>query len=760
MKMTPVNDLNYMNGRWYSTGHDPHFLIEGVTLRGWNRLTFHYNSPEHIPLKLYWDSGKGFSEEQSFIFSEIPQGEGVHTTYLFIPPNSKRLRLDPGEKEIDFVFEELKVKKTTKYNIALSSLKKYLSQKGLKMGKEVLIKSYRVWKNEGAKSLWLRIKQQSGINADGNAIDDYNVWIMRNSLTANRISEIKKQISQFKYKPLISVVVPVYNVEETWLRKCIDSVIDQLYPNWELCIADDSSTKPHIKMVLEEYRNKDQRIKVVYRQENGHISRTSNSGIALAKGEFIALLDHDDELTKDALYENVLLLNSFPDADIIYSDEDKISPNGDRHSPFFKPDWSPDLLMSQMYTCHLTLYRKTLIDKVGGFRVGFEGSQDFDLMLRVSELTDRIYHIPKILYHWRAIPSSTASSSGSKNYTHMAGLRALEETITRRKLSAKVESVENYNNVYLVRYMPQGQPKISIIIPNRNLADTLNSCLKSIFEKTVYSNYEVIVIDNGSNEGSVFEVYEQWKLKEPTRFRMYSLDIPFNYSRLNNFGVTKASGKLLLFLNNDVEVISEDWLDEMAGQAIRPEVGAVGACLYYPDGTIQHAGVVLGVGGIAGHGHSHFPAEHPGYFCRLKVVSNYTAVTAACLMIRKEIFEEVNGLEEELQVAFNDVDFCLKVWQAGYNNVWLPHVKLYHFESKSRGYEDTPEKQKRFLGEVEWMKQRWLELLENDPCYNPNLTKERGDFSINKFNSKDMICTRSIVRQNSGGKKSPVLIES
>lgn len=496
--------------------------------------------------------------------------------------------------------------------------------------------------------------------------------------------------------------------------------------------------------MLEEYCRREPRVKVTFRSDNGHISRSSNSALELATGEYIALLDHDDELTPDALYENVLLMNENRDADVIYSDEDKITMNGQRCDPFFKPDWSPDLLMSQMYTCHLTLYRKELVDKLGGFRVGYEGSQDFDLMLRVSELTNHIYHIPKVLYHWRIIPTSTASGSASKDYTQDAGYRSVQDAIRRRNLPARVEPVFGLSNTYNVKYLPVGNPLVSIIIPSRNMASTLEVCIRSIFKKTSYHNFEVIIVDNGSTEDEVFELYQTWEQKEPQRFRVCTLDIPFNYSTLNNFGVQYAQGELLLLLNNDIEVISENWLTDMAGQAIRPEIGAVGAALYYPDNTLQHGGVILGIGGVAGHSHKHFSANHPGYFNRLSIPSNYTAVTAACLMVRKEVYEEVGGLEEKLQVAFNDVDLCLKIWREGYNNIWLPDVKLYHYESKSRGYEDTPEKVQRFSSEVEWIKSKWGDVLTNDPAYNRNLTLISEDFTIsnctnNKYHNNQAI---------------------
>ncbi|MFD0716758.1 glycosyltransferase [Paenibacillus sp. GCM10027626] len=718
---------------WVATGNDPQFEWNGPLLGGWVQLYYRGKAEEEtVTLQLYYDSGEGMTAE-SFIKVGLLTRNNEHeqSALVKLPNKLKRLRLDPGDKPQTFSLFDFRARKISKLELLSRPLRQFIRTHGLSFAtmKSMISKFILISKRDGLRGAYRKIR----IHAEtpvGAGILEYSDFIRLEQKTNDEYEKLKKEAAGLKYQPLVSVLIPVYNVEENWLRLCIESVQKQIYNNWELCIVDDCSTKLHIKKVLDEVSRTDKRIKVKYREENGHISRTSNDALAMAEGEFIALLDHDDELAVDALYENILLINKHMDADIIYSDEDKISTKGERHSPFFKPDWSPDMLMSQMYTCHLTLYRRNLVEKVGGFRVGYEGSQDYDLMLRVSEHTRNIFHIPKILYHWRSIPSSTALNSSSKNYTHVAGLRALEDTIIRRGLDATVESIEGLANVYLVRYQPVSNPKISIIIPTRNMTRILSDCLDSIFGKTSYNNFEVIIIDNGSDDSAIFDLYKHWLEAQPERFSVHYYDIPFNYSKLNNFGVAQATGELILLLNNDVTVITPDWLAEMAGQAMRSEVGAVGACLYYPDNTLQHGGVILGVGGIAGHSHKNMTANHPGYFGRLKVVSNYTAVTAACLMVRKAVFEEVGGLEEELQVAFNDVDLCLKIWEKGYYNVWLPHVQLYHYESKSRGSEDTPEKMERFKREIEWMTRRWAQLLNNDPCYNPNLSRDRDDFSL------------------------------
>ncbi|MEB3359770.1 MAG: tetratricopeptide repeat protein [Synechococcales bacterium] len=560
---------------------------------------------------------------------------------------------------------------------------------------------------------------------------DYALWLKENSPTSEDFSRMAKTLESLSYQPLISIIMPTYNTPEPLLREAIQSVQDQVYSTWELCIADDASTQESVRAILAEFAEQDARIKVVFREKNGHISASSNSALELATGDYVALLDHDDVLTPDALFEVVALLNEHPEADMIYSDEDKLNEQGQRSDPFFKPDWCPDSFLSRMYTCHLGVYRRALVDQVSGFRVGYEGAQDYDLVLRLTEITNHIFHIPKVLYHWRVHSTSTANGAAAKPYAFDAGRKALEDALVRRYEPGKVIQSTQYAGSYIIRYEIAEHKLVSIIIPTRNLGTILNTCLKSIFDKSTYPNYEVILIDNGSDEQETLDIIKAWESREPNRFKCYDLDIPFNYSRINNYAVEKAKGDYLLFLNNDTEVITPDWIEAMVEQAQRPSSGAVGALLFYPDDTIQHAGVVVGLGGVAGHSHKHFPRHSPGYVRQLLCVNNYSAVTAACLMCRREVFEEVNGFDESLKVAFNDIDLCLKIESKGYNNLCLPHVSLYHYESKSRGYEDTPEKQRRFQQEVYVMKQKWGSIIEHDPCYSPNLTRDREDYSIN-----------------------------
>ena len=529
---------------------------------------------------------------------------------------------------------------------------------------------------------------------------------------------------QLAYQPLISILVPVYQVKPRFLKEMIASVLAQTYDNWQLCLVDDASKRHQqdIYATLKHYAEQDQRIVYKIREQNGHICNTTNDCLSLAQGEYVALLDHDDLLTQDALYEMAAALNGNMDLDIIYSDEDKVDEWGVFSTPYYKPDWSPHALWSKMYTCHLTVYRKSLVDEVGGFRVGFEGSQDYDLILRCSEKTKRIHHIAKVLYHWRIHPESTASAGNVKNYCADAGQKAVQDALSRRGIDASVHQVDGFSTTFLVKPKIIGSPLIDIIIPSRNGAGLLSTCLTSIFKNNAYAHFKVTIVDNNSDEQSFFELTDHWSQQEPERFQVIRDESPFNFSTINNLAVQKTNGDYLLFLNNDTEVISHDWLTGMLGYAQLEEVGAVGVKLLYPDNTIQHAGVATGLLGIAGHVMKHSNRKEHGYYSILQLVTNYSAVTAACLMLSRKKFKQVQGFTEHLQVAFNDVDLCLKIREQGLYNVYLPFVELYHYESKSRGYEDTDEKRERFEKEQLFMRQRWGKSLDNDPFYSPWLT--------------------------------------
>ncbi len=561
--------------------------------------------------------------------------------------------------------------------------------------------------------------------------NDYTEWIRRyDTLTDETRVAMRARIDVFPHKPLISVVMPTYNAKPEWLHEAIASVRKQIYPHWELCIADDASSDTAIRSILEGYANEDPRIKIVFRETRGNISAASNSALNLATGEWIALLDHDDLLAEHALFWTADAINKNPDVRLIYSDEDKIDESGRRLYPYFKCDWNVDLFYSHNLITHLGVYQAELLrNKMGGFREGLEGAQDYDLALRCIEHIEshQIYHIPRVLYHWRMHTGSTAQSSEAKPYAMLAGERALNEHLKRVGIEANAELI---GFGYRVRYaLPNSLPLVSLIIPTHNGFNLIRQCVESILEKTTYSNYEILIIDNRSDDPGTLTYFKS--LKGDSRIRVIRDDRPFNYSALNNAAVKLARGEVVGLVNNDIVVISPDWLSEMLSHALRAGVGAVGAKLWYPNETLQHGGVILGLGGVAGHSHKHLPRHQHGYFGHENLIQSFSAVTAACLIIRKSIYEEVGGLNEaDLQVAYNDVDFCLRVREAGYRNIWTPYAELYHHESATRGYEDTPEKQARFEKEVAYMEQRWGEQILSDPAYSPNLTLDHEDFSL------------------------------
>ena len=560
--------------------------------------------------------------------------------------------------------------------------------------------------------------------------DRYDAWMKRHTPRVADLERMRDMSSFFPIRPLISIIVPAYDTPEVYLRMMIDSVIAQVYPYWELCIVDDASPSGIVADVCNEYAAADARIRFARSSENGHISKASNNALELATGEFVALLDHDDMLAPEALFAVVSLLNRKSDADFIYTDEDKIDDDGKRSGPFFKPDWSPDSFLTRMYTAHLAVFRRSLLESVGGFRTGFEGSQDYDLVLRVSEQTDRIYHVPEVLYHWRIHTGSVTSGAQAKPYAYDAAIKALSEAMARRDEGGWIEHLGEDRGNYVARYEIRRPGKVSVIIPTRDLAADVQRCVDSIFRLTTYPNFEVIVLDNGSVRPETKRLFERLGRMEPERVRIIGHDVPFNYSEINNYAVKQAKGDYFLFLNNDTEVLIDDWMTLMVEQAQRSSIGAVGAKLLYGDGRIQHAGVVIGIGGMAGHAFRNFEASADGYFNFLRTANNYSAVTAACLMTRREVFQEVGGFDEGLAIAYNDVDLCLRMGKAGYRCIYLPYVELLHHESKSRGYDVTDEQENRDQLERLFMERRWQISSFADPHYNKNLTLEREDFSI------------------------------
>jgi len=559
----------------------------------------------------------------------------------------------------------------------------------------------------------------------------YYEWIDHyDTLTSEDRRLIEAHIESFKLKPLISILMPVYNTHEQFLREALNSLLSQYYTNWECCIADDASSNPKIHEVLDTYTKMDPRFKVVFREKNGHISAASNTALSMASGSYIGLLDHDDVLREHALYMVVNEINNYPDAEIIYSDEDLIDEFAVRYDPYFKPDWNPELFYGHNLINHFGVYRVDLVKQVNGFREGYEGAQDWDLALRISEKvsSSSIRHIPFILYHWRAVIGSTALSSSHKPYAKNAQLNTLNSHFKRMGQAVEISLIDN--EFWKVKQsIEDPKPLVSIIIPTRNQVQFLKKCLESILINTQYSNYEILVVNNQSDDVKTIEYIIE--IQKDERFTLLEYDHPFNYSAINNFAANFARGEVLLFLNNDIEVISPDWLDEMIGHAISPGTGAVGAMLYYQNDTIQHAGVILGMRGIAGHIYYGSPRGTIGQRGRVRLAQNFSAVTAACMAVEKTKFNEVNGFNEtHLPIAYNDIDLCIRLMEAGYRNLWTPHAELYHHESVSREYENTPEKIARIKSEAEYLVNTWSKILANDPAYNLNLSLTIPDFSL------------------------------
>ncbi len=560
----------------------------------------------------------------------------------------------------------------------------------------------------------------------------YANWLEKNQALLVESQELVRQkIQAMTSKPLISILMPVYNPPLPFLKAAINSVLKQSYPHWELCIADDCSDQSTTRPYLESLAASDPRIKVVFREKNGHISACSNSALELASGPYIGLLDQDDELDRDALFWVAQALSRSSNVDLIYSDEDKIDEFGNRFDPYFKCEFNYELFLAQNMISHFGVYRTALVRQVGGFRLGLEGSQDHDLALRVLEQStpENIIHIPRVLYHWRALEGSTAFNISTKSYASEAGLRAIREHLSRQGLTANVEIPDPMTGHYRVRFALQSPlPLVSIIIPTKDRLDLLKVCLESILQKTTYPNIELVILDNGSSEAATLKYLEDIQ-KRPNCLVIRD-DGPFNFSAINNKAVKASTGAVLLFLNNDTEVLTPEWVEAMLSFAQLPTVGCVGARLWYPNESIQHAGVFLGMGEIAGHGHKNLPRGHNGYFNRAVEHQAVSAVTGACLMVRRDLFEKVGGFDVDLAVAFNDVDLCLKARQLGLRNIYVPEAELYHHESISRGNDVAPEKAERFARETALMKKRWGDILKNDPYYSPNLSLDHDDFSI------------------------------
>ncbi|MDQ7990027.1 MAG: glycosyltransferase family 2 protein [Candidatus Dactylopiibacterium sp.] len=713
--------------RYRAEGQDPHFRMQGVLAPGWYMVELQLDLPgPRAMARFYLDHGEGESEANAF---SLPVRKGRLFKRLVQIRAPARLRFDPMETPGEFRIERFNLAPVSAAFAITGIRNKLLSRHP----------RYAAGLPEKRSFDALRADYESLFERRVRDLIEYSEWI--SAVETPREAAWKAAAAGLAGKasrPLFSIVVPVYNTDPVHLEECLASVREQLYPHWQLCIADDASRAPHVKEILQRHAAADARIRIAWRERNGHISAASNSALELATGDWIVLLDHDDVLAPQALLAAAQSIEAHPQARILYSDEDKLDEHGERRDPFFKPAWNPDLLWSQNYISHLGIYRHDLVRQAGGFREGFEGSQDYDLLLRCLGAlgtpgdSGRIVHIPEVLYHWRMAEGSTARGHAQKDYASEAGRRALQDFFDCHHpgVRASIVAPGIYRHAWP---LPDQAPLVSLIVPTRDAHEILRTCIESILASTTYPNYEILVVDNQSRCERTLAYLRELEAapRSPGRVRVLHYDAPFNYSAINNFAVRHARGEIVGLINNDVEVISPGWLGEMVSHALRPDIGCVGAKLYYPDNTLQHGGVVLGIGGVAGHAHKHLAREEGGYFSRMHTLYNPSAVTAAVLLVRKRVFQEAGGLDEvNLRVAFNDVDFCLRVREAGYRNLWTCHAELYHHESKTRGTDSTPDKQARFVAETRWMQQRWAAELAADPAYHACLSRQHENFSL------------------------------
>lgn len=586
----------------------------------------------------------------------------------------------------------------------------------------LLKKFLDIYRSEGLARALKRGLQNAEKLVPAIAFRRYRRWYEEHEPSPQQIAHQRQLAQQMTQPPLISVVIPVFNPPAAILTQTLESVLNQTYPYWECCLANGDPSNQVIKDLIDRYTGQDGRYKVVNLEQNLGIAGNTNAAIAIASGEYIGFLDHDDQLAPFALYEVSARLHSDPEIDMVYSDEDKVDERGRRFFPFFKPDYSPDYLRSSNYVCHFLVVRRLLGDRLGWVRDGFEGAQDYDLILRVSEQARRIAHIPQVLYHWRTIQGSTAADSNAKPYAGASGAKAVNEHLRRVGLPGTAES-RSMPTSYRVRYEFAGSPRVSIFIPNHDHAADLRTAVKSILNKSTYTNYEIVIIENNSVEPETFALYEELKTLDG-RIRVLDWQQPFNYAAVNNWAVRQARGEMLLFLNNDIEVITPAWIEELLMHATRPGVGSVGAKLYFPNNTIQHAGVVVGEGEVAIHIYEGYSRDMTGHGMQLVLARNVSANTSACMMVSREVFDSVGGFDEKYVLAYSDVDLCLRLLEAGCINVWTPFAELYHVGSSTRGYERTPAQLTRLEAEVAHLRQRWQSLLAlGDPYFNQNLLR-------------------------------------
>lgn len=713
---------------WYSTGDDPQFVLsKRLPLPGWQMLeiSLNHNQPT-ASVRIYLDFGEGFIEEQS-VYLPIKPGR-VTKRLFYVPRMLRALRFDPMEHRGQFTIAHMRIvwlmpwfahDRLVHRLVNMHYRWRLLSKSEILPAlKSEARKTGRHWRD-------LALSYYEATFERFTMERYYQRWVeSRHELSG---SDIHRALENIHFQPLISILLPVYDAHPERLQECINSVLAQSYPHWELCIALEPSTEEDARTLLSEYAKQDKRIHVVISELSGGICALSNSALELASGEFVTHLWYGDRLAPNALFHIIEALRHHPNAKVLYSDEDKLSADGNRVQPHFKPQWNPELLLSHNYISNLAVYRTQLVREIGGYREDFEGGEDYDLALRCTAMLspEHIVHIPLVLYH-----SRVDKYSFCHEYANEAGLRAVRAHLAQYSLGAEVHPGLMPNTYRICWPLPNPAPLVSLLVPTRDRIEILRPCVEAVLGRTDYPNLELIILDNGSKCPEMLAFIEK-VASQDSRVRIVRWDFPFNYSAINNYGARLARGEILGLINNDIEPINVDWLSEMVRHACRPEVGCVGAKLYYPNGMIQHGGVILGLGGVAGHAHRGFMRYEDGYCGRLKVIQNFSAVTAACLLLKKSIFDEVGGLnEDDLPVAFNDVDLCLKVREAGYRNLWTPYAELYHHESVTRGADNNSRKRARAAREVEYMRRTWGKELDNDPAYNRSLTLVYEDFSL------------------------------
>lgn len=700
-----------------------------ITLNGWvvgrkpeSTPSFEVRDEQNRPVAFQWVATRRDDVSQIYYKQVYDKDFGFDIQFPYERGCSYRLLIHCDGKTAKIKYNEELIEKRA--SVAHKRLEKIKDLMNL----ETVRVAWEFGKKHGLKALALKSKHKlQGIDNDY----DYSEWYELTKPTPEELAGQRQ--TDFLHQPLLSVVIPAYQTPEKYLREMLDSILAQTYQNWEVCLVNGSPAGAGriVERVMLQYQAADSRFKYRDLGANLGIAGNTNAALDMAAGDYIILADHDDTLPEHALFEVVQAINEDLDYEVIYSDEDKLDMDGGAlFDPHFKPDFNPDLLTSVNYICHLLVVKKELLDRVGGFRQEFDGAQDYDFIFRCTEAAKKIRHIPRVLYHWRCHQGSTASNPESKLYAFEAGSRAIMAHFKRCGIPAlKVEKGVDYG-IYHTVFEIQGEPLISVVIPNKDHHQDLDLCLRSILERATYRNLEFIIVENNSTEPETFHYYEKIQA-EYSRVRVVTWEREFNYSAINNFGAGFAAGEYLLFLNNDTEVINPGIFEEMLGFAQRAEVGIVGARLLYQDDTIQHAGVVVGFGGIAGHTFIGLHQAENSYFHRAMCAQDYSAVTAACMLTKTALFWQVDGFTEELAVAFNDIDYCMKVRAAGKLVVYAPYAVMYHYESKSRGLEDTPEKVRRFNNEVAIFARRWPDILQNgDPYYNPNLTLRKSNFAL------------------------------